>query len=298
MENKDSPIVDIVSEPKIESRFGFGQTNKTLSNKAIKYFSIATVISLSVLFLIKSPDKSLDDSTNGVKTPDSAEITSSQNNYAEFEKYSATDEQTRLKGNTKKNKKVLIVKLPGLEKIDRRNKMKIPPGSLIKAILISGGSNGSVRAEVTESLILQGETLVPTGAILLGVGQSTEDRLTIRFSQMIFKDGSFEAISAEAADAEDKTAGLKGSRLGKYALKYASAVGLNFVGGMTEAMQERDVVGQQVVAKSNAKNALLSGASRATIEMANESMNDLRNKIPEIHINAGTEFYVMFQTSN
>lgn len=53
---------------------------------------------------------------------------------------------------------------------------------------------------------------------------------------------------------EDKTVGLKGSRVGKYAMKYATAIGLNFVGGMAEGLQDREVVGNgQVVTKPNTK---------------------------------------------
>ncbi|MCB0368112.1 MAG: TrbI/VirB10 family protein [Bdellovibrionales bacterium] len=157
---------------------------------------------------------------------------------------------------------------------------------------------GSVSAEITKSLRLQGETLLPVGAVLLGTGQSSEERLFIRFNQVVFKNGSFENIQAQAADLEDKTVGLKGSRLGKYATKYAAAIGLNFVGGMAEGLQEREVVGQQVVTKPTTKNALLNGASRATLEMANESMTDLKNSAPIIHVEAGKEIYVIFEAGN
>jgi type IV secretory pathway VirB10-like protein len=137
--------------------------------------------------------------------------------------------------------------------------------------------------------------LIPAGATLLGTGQSTEERLMIRFTQVVFKDGSFENIQAQAADAEDKIVGLRGSRVGKYAMKYATAVGLNFVGGMAEGLQDREVVGQQVVTKPNTKNALLNGASKATLEMANETMTDLKNSAPIIQIPASQEIFIIFE---
>ncbi len=58
---------------------------------------------------------------------------------------------------------------------------KIPPGSFVKATLLTGASNGPVRAEVS-GLTLNGETLIEEGTTLLSNGQSNEDPLTIQFS--------------------------------------------------------------------------------------------------------------------
>ena len=126
---------------------------------------------------------------------------------------------------------------------------------------------------------------------MLGVGQSGEDRLTVKFTKAVFRDGNVQSIEAQAADVEDQTVGLTGSKVGKYATKYASAVGLNFVGGMAEGIQDREIVGQQVLTKPNAKNALLNGASKAALEMANETMTDLKNSNPAIHVPAGQEIF-------
>ncbi len=292
MENKEQ-VVEITNEPKIESRFGFGKGNKVLSNRTIKYCSIATGVSLIVVFLIKSPDKDAQEGP-GVKTPEASQV-SSNSDRGMFETYSASQENNRLKKQSKKDRQSVIVKLPGLQKIDRHKAGQIPPGSLVKAVLITGASNGPIRAQTTEALRIQGETLIPAGATLLGSGQSTDERLMVRFNQIVFKDGSFENIQAQAADSEDKTVGLRGSRVGKYAMKYATAIGLNFVGGMAEGLQDREVVGQQVVTKPTAQNALLNGASKATLEMANETMTDLKNTAPIIQISAGQEIFVIFE---
>lgn len=292
MENKEQ-AVEITAEPKIESRFGFGQENKVLSNRTIKYCAIATGVSLILVFLIRSPDKTAQENS-GVKTPEASQV-GSNTDRGNLEEYSASQENDRLKKQNRKRPSEIIVKLPGLQKIDRRKAGQIPPGSLVKAVLITGASNGAVRAETIEALRVQGETLVPAGAILIGSGQSTEERLMIRFTQVVFKDGSFENIQAQAADFEDKTVGLRGSRVGKYAMKYATAIGLNFVGGMAEGLQDREVVGQQVITKPTAQNALLNGTSKATLEMANETMTDLKNSAPIIQISAGQEIFVIFE---
>ena len=285
--------VEMATEPKIESRFGFGKENKTLSKQTIKYCAIGTGAALVVVFLLKSPEEP-SNLGPGVKTPEVSQIGNSPSRET-LENYSAVQESARLQEQNKKSRNKIIVKLPGLQKIDRRKAGQIPPGSLVKAVLITGASNGPVRAETMEALRIQGETLIPVGATLLGSGQTTEERLTVRFTQVVFKDGSFENIQAQAADIEDKTAGLKGSRVGKYALKYATAIGLNFVGGMAEGLQEKDVVGQQVVTKPTARNALLNGAGKATIEMANETMTDIKNSAPIIQIDSGKEIYIIFE---
>ena len=195
MENKEQ-TVEITTEPKIESRFGFGKDNKVISNKTIKYCAIATGISLIVVFVLKSPEKDLQEGP-GVKTPEASEV-SSNSDRETFETYSAAQEDNRMKENNKKSRRSVVVKLPGLQKIDRHKAGQIPPGSLVKAILVTGASNGPVRAETTEALRIGGETLIPAGATLLGTGQSTEERLMIRFSQVVFRDGSFENIQAQA----------------------------------------------------------------------------------------------------
>lgn len=293
MENNKEQTVEMSTEPKISARFGFTKDGQSLSRQAIKYCAVATGVSLAVVFLMRSPDNDTA-AGPGVRAPEVSQVSSGSNREV-FETYSAFQESERLKESNRKSNKNVVVRLPGLQKIDRRKAGQIPPGSLVKAVLVTGASNGPVRAEVIEALRIQGETLIPIGATLLGSGQSGEDRLMVRFTQVVFKDGSVENIQGQAADTEDKTVGLKGSRVGKYALKYATAIGLNFVGGMAEGLQDREVVGQQVVSKPSAKNALLNGTSKATLEMANETMTDIKNSAPIIQIKAGQEIYVLFE---
>ena len=189
------------------------------------------------------------------------------------------------------------LRFTGPQVVSRPRLSKIPPGSILKATLLTGGSNGPVRAEVTEALTMNGETLIEEGTILLGQGQSSENRLNIRFSQMVFKDGAFDSIDAQACDGEDKIAGIKGSRVGNQALKLATGIGLNVAGGISGALQ--DSVGQNgaVIQHPTLKNALLNGAGTAAIEQSREIMSELRNSPPLIEVPAGTSIYVLFQGS-
>jgi hypothetical protein len=140
-------------------------------------------------------------------------------------------------GDGSRSKRGEAQRLSGPHVVARAPGIKIPPGWMVKAKLVSGASNGPVRAELIEDLVVNGSTLAPTGALLLGSGSSTEERLYIRFSKLVFQDGRFQSISAEALEDSDQIAGLKGSKVGHYAARLAAGVGLHFVGGMSEGLQ-------------------------------------------------------------
>jgi len=292
---KENSVITEVIEPKIESSFGFEKPGKSQSNVVIKIFIFFTVLSLGAILWMRSPDKNLD-ASSGIKAPETSEVSSSQNQFA-LDNYSIEKERNSISEKNKRKVARIVVKLPGIQKIDRIKSGQIPPGSEVRAILLSGASNGLVKVEVLDSLKIRGETFIMASDILIGQGQSTEERLYIKFNQVVHKNGTFEPIQAQAVDNEDKIIGLKASKFGRYAYKYGAAVGLNFVGGMTEGLQDRTIVGQQVVTTPNARNALLSGASKAAIEMANEQMTDLRNHPPPITIDAGQEIIVVFESS-
>jgi len=290
VEDKKDNTVEEILEPNIETRFGFQKLKSPSSSRTIKLSVAAIVVCIAAIFLMKSPDTP--ETQSIVKAPESNQISEQQN--LNLGEYSQTAESEKIRDQNKKNIARIIVRFPGLQKIDRRSGRPIPPGSIIRAILMTGASNGPVRAEAKETLRVQGETFIPEGAVLLGVGQSTEERLFIRFSQLVFKDGTSQSIQGQAIDSSDKTAGLKGSKVGRYALKYAATVGLNFASGMAQGLQDHDVVNNQVVTRPDMKNALLNGASKSAIEMANETMSDLKNNAPVIQVDAGREILILF----
>jgi len=293
VDDKNDIFVEETQEPNIATRFGFQQLSSPSSSRTVKLSVAAVIVCVVAIFLIKSPDAPESQST--VKVPENAQVSEHQN--LNLSEYSQTAESEKIQDQNKKRTAGIIVRFPGLQKIDRRSGQKVPPGSIIRAVLVTGASNGSVRAEAKESLRVQGETLIPEGTVLLGSGQSTEERLFIRFSQLVFKDGTSQSIQAQAADSSDKTVGLKGSKVGRYALKYAAAVGLNFASGMAEGFQDHDVVNNQVVSRPDAKNALLNGASKSALEMANETMTDLKNNAPVIQVESGKEILILFESA-
>lgn len=186
------------------------------------------------------------------------------------------------------------VHLSGPHVIARSPGAKIPPGWMVKARLVSGASNGPVRAELLEDLVVNGSTLAPTGALLLGSGSSTEERLYVRFSKLVFQDGRFQSISAEALEESDQIAGLKGSKVGHFATRLAAGIGLHFVGGMSEGLQDTRGENGAAVKKPTLKNALLNGSEQAAIEEGNELLSNLHNELPVIEVKAGSVITVLF----
>jgi hypothetical protein len=187
------------------------------------------------------------------------------------------------------------IQFSGPQVVTRPNLGKIPPGLMAKAKLISGASNGMVRAELTEDLRFNGETLVEAGTILVGTGSSTEERLFIKFDQMVSKEGAVSQISAQACDSSDQIVGLKGSKLGNRAWKMAGSIGLGFVGGLSEGLQ--DVHGENgvEVQAPTLKNALLRGTAQAALDQSREMIAESRDKQPVIEVKSGTEILILME---
>ncbi len=179
-----------------------------------------------------------------------------------------------------------------LEKIDGRAELGIPPGTQVMAKLITGASNGPVRAVLTQAIKVQGSKLVDGGNILLGHGQSTKERLLVTFSQLVFKDGQFKRIKAVACDQSDKMPGLLGSNVRGVALKWAGAAGLGVLGGAALGLQEHQQQGAEK--KPSTRDAMLSGVAVASLDQAKNISRDIENTEPLIEVPEQTEFYVLF----
>lgn len=175
-----------------------------------------------------------------------------------------------------------------------RNLAGIPPGSMLEAKLASGASNGLARAEVTKSLSVNGETIIPEGAFLVGAGSSSEERLFIRFNQVVFKDGTFGALNAEACDVTDRIVGLKGSKVGSKALNLTGSLGLGFLGGFSTALQDTKGQGGAVVTQPSLKNALLAGTATTALEESKHLMSELKSRAPIIEVPEGTSICAIF----
>lgn len=208
-----------------------------------------------------------------------------------LEKYDEAKERTGAKslGPSKTNQRFTAPKL-----VARPRNVMIPPGVMGEGTLVSGASNGLVRVELTETLRHHGEPLLDAGTVLVGQGTSNEERLAVTFNQAVFRDGTVAAIQAQACDRSDKMVGLKGSKIGNRAINIAGSIGLGFVGGFSEGLQNTQ--GQQGVAvrPASLQNALLNATATTALEQSKNLMSDFKDQRPVIEVPAGQTICVIF----
>lgn len=171
---------------------------------------------------------------------------------------------------------------------------EIPPGAEAKAVLLTGATNGLIKARLIEPVKIDGASLLDAGVLILGTGHSTEERLFVDFKKAVFRDGKSVPISAQAYDLSDSIVGLKGSRVGDVALKLAASSGLYFVSGMASGLQipQYDEAGRP--RPPSTRDAALNGVSQAASEQAKSYMEDIKNRPPLIEVKSGTTFILTF----
>src|SRR4029077_727619 len=111
------------------------------------------------------------------------------------------------------------------------------------------------------------------------------------FTKAIMRDSSVETIQAQGADFEDKIVGLNGSRVGHYAAKLAAAIGLNFVTGMSEGLQDTQVQNGVAYRAPTLKNSLYNGTAMAPSSQAQELLSSAKNNQPAIEVPSGTSLW-------
>ena len=173
----------------------------------------------------------------------------------------------------------------------------IPPGAETNAILLSGATNGMIKAQLTEALKVDGVSLLDAGTVLIGEGQSSDERLFIRFNKAVFKDGKFIWVSAQGYDISDKILGLKGSRVGDYTMKLAASSGLYFLSGLASGMKTEEIALPGHARRPQIGDAALQGVSTAAGEQAKQYLEQMKNKAPLIEVKSGSVFIVTFDGS-
>ena len=144
-----------------------------------------------------------------------------------------------------------------------------------------------------EDLISHGETYIKEGTILWGRGSSTEERLQISFTKYEDENGTSFEVTANAFDISDQILGLKGSIIGRTSKKIMAGAGLG-VAGALKTMQQAENLGGVPVVKPNLENALLGGASNAALAIAEQELEELKNKQTIIEVKKGTHLLIVF----
>ncbi len=186
------------------------------------------------------------------------------------------------------------VKSTPIQVLSFTNATAIPPGAEAKAVLLTGATNGLIKARLTEPLKVDGVSLLEAGVLLIGQGRSTEERLYVDFKKAVYKDGKTVAISAQAYDASDTILGLKGSRVGDATLKLAASSGLYFLSGMATGLQGPSFDANGRPRRLSTGEAALNGVSQASSEQAKSYMESIKNRPPLIEVKSGTTFVVTF----
>ena len=186
------------------------------------------------------------------------------------------------------------VTISKLSVISRTTKEGFYPGLEAEVQLVTGATDGPVKAILTEDIESFGEVFAREGATFLGTGSSSEHRLIITF-QKIVEEGKVRNIRANAYDMKDKTLGLRGKKISRRIWKYLAAASLHFIGGISEGLQEREVQGNLEIQKPSLKNALFQGAGNAALGQSKEVIESLKNKQNFIHVRPGTKCLIVFE---
>ena len=188
--------------------------------------------------------------------------------------------------------------LPGPSMIARPGANEILPGTVAKALLQTSATDGPVKATLIEDVVVDGEVKIPSGSVLIGLGESTESRVSVRFFKVVLKEREVLNIGAIALDSSDQLVGLQASRLSSESIRLGASIGLNFVGGVAEGMKEKTGSNGTSVDKNSPSNALLNGAAQASIEQAKYMMEEAKNQKISLVVESGTPFTVFFSGVN
>jgi hypothetical protein len=183
----------------------------------------------------------------------------------------------------------------GGEVLDRPRLGALPPGLTSRAKLISGSGAGSIKAQLLEPLMNNGETLLESGLILWGVGSPAEDRIQVQFTKVIYPDGKIENTHAIALDGEDQTTGIRGDPVKKYAGLFGGSAAISFVGGVADGLQDSETKNGITSKKTNVKNAVLAGVAKTAIEHSRESSNKWQTQKLKVSLRPGIEIIIMFE---
>jgi type IV secretory pathway VirB10-like protein len=251
---------------------------------------------LFVMVLVSDPQTPVTDAVINHESGFSSEITSTQVNEApDLFAFDQTSKHASGTIATNPGGSRSTAKIAGPKLVRRVLSLNVPGGAMTDAVLITGAKAGPVKANLSAELRSRfGEHLLPSDTTLLGTAQATGDRLQIRFSKAILPDGDVVKISADALDSGDKTPGIRGSFIARQGMALAGSIALNALSGVADGLQENEAVGVGIAKKSNTRNALLNGASRASMDQAKELTQDFRESSKSIAVGAGTKIIVLF----
>lgn len=120
--------------------------------------------------------------------------------------------------------------------------LNVKAGTHIQAKILETldtSSDVPVRAIIKTSLMLNGQTVLPTGTLLYGRAMLRRNRAFVKFDRAVFNNGNEYQIQATAVDVDDGQEGLRGR------MEYAEDADSN---GSSKALEALGKIGSNVVA--------------------------------------------------
>lgn len=176
---------------------------------------------------------------------------------------------------------------------------QIPIGTLIGARLIntvrSTNTASPVIAQILQDVTNDNGISIPANTKAIGSAtfDETSKRIQIRFSTLVYEDGSQHGIQATAM-MQDGSAGIDGDyHSGRTEQQLGRFVG-NFIGGLADGLRTQSTPGMfgSATQEGSIKNGLLGGVAQSAQDQAHVYSDDLTNTRPSMSIDAGTAFYL------
>ena len=168
----------------------------------------------------------------------------------------------------------------------------------MRARVLMNASDGPIKLQSTENLILQSTSVIPQNSSFFGTAVSRGNRLFIKLNSLVFPNNSQYSLQAQALDFEDKKIGVRGSRLGNKALKAFGVFSLNVLSQSGMALSKKEYLGGsdsgEVHIKPSLENALLYGASSASSESIKDYSKELKNTPSQVLVKQGRKVLILF----
>lgn len=170
---------------------------------------------------------------------------------------------------------------------------------MIRATLLntvrSTNTASPVIALITQDVANDSGTSIPANTKV--IGNATFDdasrRIQIRFSTLIYEDGSQHGIQATAM-MQDGSAGIDGDYHSGRGEQQAGRFIGNFIGGLADGLRTQTTPGMfgNSTQEGSIKNGLLNGVSLSAQDQAKAYSDDLTNTRPSMSIDAGSPFFL------
>ncbi len=147
----------------------------------------------------------------------------------------------------------------------------------------------------------QGNEILPRGSVLFATANydGNGEKVFLDVQSGIYPDGEQFQVRAQVLTAKDYSPGIEGDYHGTFTNRVASNLGLTFVSGLTDVLQDKESLGgggafqaSPITPKPTLKNGLLAGVSKVTDSEAQRMAQELAGQKPFVTVESGKELIV------